>query len=400
MRSVAAMVGWLLIPLPLAAQTGPWSRADAVAAALAHDPRFAGARADSAGAVAALDLARRWTNPILSLGYTRDIPRYHATLDMPISDFWLRRPRVDAATDAAEAARARLALEERLVILDADTLYTRAVAAAAHAALSSQNAVDADSIAATARRRRDAGDASDLDVEIAELAAGAEAKIAAADSVAAVTSALALQSVVGLGDGMGPLVFGDSLALPPAPHDSGIGTPLAVTVASAALAAAESNVTTQRRSLWAATGITFGFDAGDPTGEEPGLLPTVGVAVPLPLFSQNRENTGVAVAARDRARADLDATRRETAVRIATARITLDAATARAIDSRDLVRRAERVAALSLTAYREGAMALASVLEAQRTAREIRASYIDDVANAMVASSLLRALLIAGVSPT
>src|SRR5438552_1066776 len=51
---------------------------------------------------------------------------------------------------------------------------------------------------------------------------------------------------------------------------------------------------------------------------------------------------------------------------------------------------ADRVAAMSLRAYGEGAIALANVLEAQRNAREILARYIDDLAAADAAARTLR----------
>jgi outer membrane protein TolC len=47
---------------------------------------------------------------------------------------------------------------------------------------------------------------------------------------------------------------------------------------------------------------------------------------------------------------------------------------------RQLLATAERVAALALTAYREGASPLPNVLEARRNARDVMAQYIDDVA--------------------
>jgi outer membrane protein TolC len=47
---------------------------------------------------------------------------------------------------------------------------------------------------------------------------------------------------------------------------------------------------------------------------------------------------------------------------------------------------------MALTAYREGASTLASVLEAQRTARDVLGQYIDDLAAAWIATAELRAL--------
>jgi hypothetical protein len=57
-----------------------------------------------------------------------------------------------------------------------------------------------------------------------------------------------------------------------------------------------------------------------------------------------------------------------------------------------LVVSANRVAAMSLTAYREGAASLPNVLEAQRNARDVLAQYIQDLANAWIATAELRVL--------
>jgi hypothetical protein len=54
-----------------------------------------------------------------------------------------------------------------------------------------------------------------------------------------------------------------------------------------------------------------------------------------------------------------------------------------------LVESATRIAAMSLTAYREGAQGLPAVLEAQRNAREILSQYIDDLAEAWIANAIL-----------
>jgi outer membrane protein TolC len=45
---------------------------------------------------------------------------------------------------------------------------------------------------------------------------------------------------------------------------------------------------------------------------------------------------------------------------------------------------------MALTAYREGASSLPNVLEAHRTARDVLAQYIDDLAAAWIATAELR----------
>src|SRR5439155_1400402 len=123
-------------------------------------------------------------------------------------------------------------------------------------------------------------------------------------------------------------------------------------------------------------------EVGDPADPAQGVLPTVGLALVLPLFNRNGGEIGQARAARDRAQANLDVTRRESAADVARARRSFSAARARLERDRRLLASADRVAAMSLQAYAEGAVPLANVLEAQRNAREALGRYIDDVAAA------------------
>src|SRR5438105_3159973 len=95
-------------------------------------------------------------------------------------------------------------------------------------------------------------------------------------------------------------------------------------------------------------------------------------------------------AAGDRAQANLDLVRREAEADLARARRALALALARLERDRLLLASADRVAAMSLQAYAEGAIALANVLEAQRNAREALARYIDDVAAANNAAAAVR----------
>ena len=91
-----------------------------------------------------------------------------------------------------------------------------------------------------------------------------------------------------------------------------------------------------------------------------------------------------------RARAELALARAEGAARIARARRERAIAIAKVGRDRVLLASADRVATMSLTAYREGESSLPNVLEAQRNARDVLGQYIDDLADAWVASAALR----------
>ncbi len=387
------------IPLNATAAQQPThlSRAEAIAAAADRGPRLALARADTALAGAQLLSARAYPNPILSGVYTKDIPRYHVTAELPLDFLAVRGTRVKSAEASRLAAEYRLAFSRELLALDADTTYTRALAAQAHVVLSRRNAEAADSLHRIAVARRDAGDASDLDVELAAVNAGQQANLAAADSISLVSSLLDLQSVIGMTSDRVAIELSDSLAPATSSASSEAVAPGQVATlpevsAAAALRAADLALRLEHRSIFGMPGLVFGFDTGDPTGDTTGLLPTVGIALPLPLFSRNKGPIAVARAERDRATAELAITQVEMRAAIARATRELHGANARIGRDAVLVNSANRVATMSMAAYREGAVPLTSVLEAQRNAREVLGQYVDDVAESLVAAATLHAL--------
>ena len=64
-----------------------------------------------------------------------------------------------------------------------------------------------------------------------------------------------------------------------------------------------------------------------------------------------------------------------------------------------LMESANRVVAMSIRAYQEGASPLASVLEGQRTSREVLLQYINDLAAAWNAAAALRLFTLTAGSP-
>jgi cobalt-zinc-cadmium efflux system outer membrane protein len=144
----------------------------------------------------------------------------------------------------------------------------------------------------------------------------------------------------------------------------------------------------QRRSIFATPSLMAGVETGAP--DEPGVLPTFGLSIPLPLLDRNRGAIAQAEAERQRAEAELTVAQLESQIQIARARRERSIALAKVERDRALVAAANRVAAMSLTAYREGASSLPNVLEAQRNARDVLAQYVDDLAAAWVATAVLR----------
>jgi len=368
---------------PLAAQQ-PVTRAQAVAAALERGARAAFGRADTTLAAGGLRAARVFPNPSLAATYTKDLPHYHYIADLALDLPWLRAARIGAAASARDAARYGFGFERAAIAFETDTAYTGALTAQAHARLSRRNASDADSLLRMARLRRELGDASELDVRLAEVNAGQLENVAADDSLAAIEGVLAVQLAMGLPADAPSVALADSLAPPPpvsVTPDSAAGEPLRVAAAAATLRSEERNLAFAHRSVLAAPSLQLGIEQGDPTGPG-GALPTIGLSLPLPLFNWNGGEVARARAARDRALATLDLARRQSAADLARAQRAVAAAQARLERDRRLLAGADRVAAMALRAYAEGAVPLANVLEAQRNAREALGRYIDDVAAA------------------
>jgi outer membrane protein, heavy metal efflux system len=384
-------LAFALIVTPAAAQTiQPLTLRDAVDAAVARGTRVALARADSATSRAGLTTAREWPNPTLTFQYTRDTPHYHGFLEFPIDYPWLRSARIHSASLATRSAGYRFAFERAAARFDAETTYVRAQVAAEHARLSHVTGVYADSLLRLARVRREAGDASDLDVELATVTAGQAANAAAADSLAAIGAVLDLQSLLGMPSDQVLVALADSLTLVPAPvnSDTAVGRTLEVAAAEETLASEQASLSVAKRAAFATPSISLGVEGGDRT--QPYPLPAASVIFPFPLFNQNGGQVATEAANVSRAQAELARARRESAAAIAAARRELAAAIVRAQRDRTLLESANRVAAMSLTAFAEGAQALPSVLEARKSARDALVQYVDDVGAAAAAAAAVR----------
>jgi cobalt-zinc-cadmium efflux system outer membrane protein len=286
MRSTIRSIALLALLTNTARGQQPVTRQEAVESAVTRGARAAVARADTLVGAAQVIAARQWENPSLSATYSKSTPNYHEIVDFPFDISGSRGARIRSAQAARLASQYRFQFERSAAALDADTTYTRALAAREHVRLARRNAKDADSLRKMAIVRRDAGDASELDVLLATVNAGQAANLAAADSLTLVSTLFDLQAVMGLGTDSVVIAPIDSLTMPPA---AGSGrTPLTLPVAAAekSLTAAELSVSAQRRSIFAPFSIQAGVEHGDPS--EPGILPTFGVSIPLPILNRNR----------------------------------------------------------------------------------------------------------------
>lgn len=375
--------------LPLASLGGqtPLTRADAIRTALERGPRLAVARADTSIANAAVVAARAYPNPTLSASYSKSVPTQHFSLDIPLEFPMLRQLRIRSAQVGLQAAQLKFAFDRAMLAMEADTTYTRALAARERLALSQRNALESDSLLRMVVRRRDAGDASDMDVALARVSAGQAANAAANDSLTAISNLLDLQSVLGMTSDRIEVLTADSLGTPPGAAVPA-QTSLDVAAANLSLEAASLNARFQHRSIWQQFSISLGIEHGDP--DQTGILPTFGVGIGLPIFDRNRGPIAQAEAERARAQAELTLAQVEARNALSHALRERANAIAKVERDRTVVASANQVAAMSLTAYREGAASIANVLEARRSAREVLTDYINDLEAAWVATAELR----------
>lgn len=390
MRFRIALLAVCAVRAASAAAQTPLSRADAVQTALDRGARLGVARADTAVANAQVITARARPNPTLTGTYSAAVPNYHLIADIPIDFPWLRDTRIRSAQLGLQAAQFRYEFARATIALDADTTYTHAIAARDRLVLARRTALDADSLLHMVERRRDAGDASDMDVELARVNAGNQSNIAAADSLTWMSALLDLQAVLGYTSDRLEINATDSLTPPPAGAVPAQRT-LSESAASLSLESATLAARLQHRSIWSTPSLSFGVEYHDPSGQT-GILPTFGIGIGLPLFDRNRGPIAVAEAERARAAAELTLAQVQARNDIAHALRERENALARAGRDQVVVASANRVAAMSLTAYREGASSLPNVLEAQRSARDVLAQYIDDLAAAWIATAELRVL--------
>ncbi|HEY5086807.1 MAG TPA: TolC family protein, partial [Gemmatimonadaceae bacterium] len=321
---VIACAGALAIlnAIPTLGAQEPLTRAEAIQMALGASVRVTSISADTLAAAARLRTAQAYPNPSVTASYSRDVPQDHILFSVPLDLPGIRDARVRAAEAGRASARFSFIAARASIELNVDTMYTTAQGAELRAALSRSTAVDAAKLLSDTKARRDAGDASDLDVNLAEVAAGQAANAANADSLEAVDTRLELQTAMGLRGDTVAVALRDSLGAPSrvvAPMASTLTSNPTVAAANAALIAAQQTLVFQRRSVFGSPAIQFGVDARDPTGAEKGLLPTFGIALPIPLFNRNGGEIAAAHAEVTRAQADLAIARLDASAQLARA---------------------------------------------------------------------------------
>ena len=387
-------------PSILSAQQ-PLTRSEAIRLALGASARVSSISADTLAADARLRTAREYPNPTFTASYSRAVPQNHFSVELPLDLPGIRGSRVSAAEAGRTSARYSFLAARAAIELGVDTMYSVAEGAVIKASLSRATAIDAARMLTDTRLRRDAGDASDLDVNLAEVSAGQAANIASADSVGAIDTRLELQSRMGLRGDIVVVELADSLGSPgrvTGVSVAQLASAPSVAAASAAVTAARLGLVSQRRSAFGVPAVQFGVEARDPTGGEKGALPTVGIVLPLPLFNRSGGAVAFARAEVTRAQAELAVARLEASTQLSRAIRTWSVAEARIARDRRILDAATSNLTLSEKGYAEGQLAISDILEVRRALHDAQAQYVTDLVAANVGAALVRVFTENGIS--
>jgi outer membrane protein, heavy metal efflux system len=381
----------------------PLTLAGAVTLARANHPALPTASARGRAAVAAARQEAAFSNPVLELrreNLGSPIPRDEFTTIIQPLDLTGRRFALRAgARDLERRTLADSASVMRDVEANAARAFWRASLARALVAIAQEHRADAERLARFETERAREGAVAEASAMRARMEAD-RARIAESSAAAALTQAIAdLSRATGVpADSLPPVsaLVARIPAIEPAPSvDAAVERALAsrseLTALRAADAAAGHRYSAEQRAVFPDVVVQAG--AKQTAGYSTRVL---GVAVPLPLFNQNR-------AARDRATAELQLVRTE----LRAAEQSIRTSVAAMIETYDALRaaqpgdsttvRAIEVAAIADAAYVAGGSSLLELIDARRARAETLAAVLRWVADLrVVQTDLARAL---GASP-
>jgi len=243
--------------------------------------------------------------------------------------------------------------------------------------LRDQQAV-ADSLVGIARRRYEAGDISQFELEQVELDSRLQQQLLAAEDVEVDVARAQLARVIGWPEPRVPPLAGsldDGLTEATGP-DPDREIPM-VLVAKADSSQSASSLHSLRQSRIPVPSLEVGVEWNDSTA--PGqAFAVLGVIIPVPLWNQSGAQVAEAQARADASAARVIETRLAARQRLEEARVRLAGTAAQAMIARDsLVPAAARLRGRALSAYRAGETGLVPVLEAVRRERDIQLAEVD-----------------------
>ena len=348
------------------------------------------ARGTAAGVAALVDLARGESralalvpNPLVQFEHDASSPTNKLTVTQPI-DWIVQR---GAARGVGRALVNRAVADSQQVLAELGREVRRAfhaaLAADATELLAAEQVRLADSIRTFARRRLDAGDISQLDLEQVVQEGGRARVTYSRAREAARVARITLGRAVGWRERAPPVPTGGlddglddpAIAVSPVSPSEHL-PPIARAVADSAAAATQLQLA--HRSRLPIPALIIGREWGPAWSTSAGSI--VGFSLPLPLFNQGGERSALAAAAADRAIAATHEARLAAVARVAQAEERLREATWRARFARDsLAPAASRLREGTVRLFDAGQVGVLDVFEALRAEREVAQSTITEL---------------------
>ena len=355
------------------------------------------ARSAAAGVAAAsggLRLAGQVPNPSLLLSSTGAVPRAHVILGQPLSWLVTRGSDRSAARAALEGAQADSTATIAQLGAEVRRAFYGLLARDARRRLLGEQQAVADSLVRIARRRYEAGDISQFELEQVELESRLQGQLLAAEEVEVDVARAQLARVIGWPEPRVPPLAGsldDGLANATGP-DPGQEIPM-VLVAKADSSRSASSLQSARQARIPIPSLQVGIEWNDST--EPGrTFAVLGVIIPVPLWNQGGAQVAEAQARAEASAAAVIEARLAARQQLEVAQVRLSGTAARAIVARDsLVPAAARLRGRALAAYRAGETGLVPVLEAVRRERDIQLAEVDALMSFQDAVAALHELL-------
>jgi cobalt-zinc-cadmium efflux system outer membrane protein len=329
-------------------------------------------------------IAGQRPNPDFIAAYTRSEPRINFSVSQPVELGGKRGLRLEVARGEVQLAQLDLETALRTLRHDARLAYFNLTLARVTFALGRESVEQAQKLAEVAQTRFEAGDIAQFEVLQAQLAVARAtneaARLGNSERVARAGLNLLLNRVPDA-----PLDLQESLLI----QRPRLNTPLLVERAlsdNVELRAAEEQIKTERSRLRLARAgrvpdllLEPGVEAIDSSlPSKYGLK--MQVTIPLPIFNRSRGEIARSNALIEQLMAERDAARQRIASEIGQDTLRLEAAREQ-VDFYEtkLLPDADRVRSLAEESYRAGQTGILPVIDAQRSAREVRQGYLQSL---------------------
>jgi cobalt-zinc-cadmium efflux system outer membrane protein len=391
---MALLVLGALAALASARSSDTLTLEQALARARAVRPRVTAAGGAVERARGAARLTSMMPNPTSQFESDRLAPTYKLIVIQPLA--WLPRRGADLAAGRAGVERARADSTQTIADVgrDVQRSFFGALAAERHLALASEQSALADSLARLAARRAAVGDISDLERDQVALEASRARLTAAQAREAAQVARTELARAVVWDGASPPVPVGalDEALGEPASSVRDVGELPTVRGAVADSVAAAERLRAARIARIPIPGLVAGREWGGGASSSQNLI--LGLALPVPLWSQGGESVEQARGAAVEQAALAAEVRLTVRAQLETARARVEESTRRARFARDsLLPEARRVRSGTVRLYEAGRTSVVPVLDALRAERDVARATVAELLAFQDARADLRAVL-------